>query len=71
MEHLYHFYGKQTIIEYAIEKGYPLVEFGDLGEKDKMKAIGLFEHKGVANHPGDLGMRKIADRLFDKIKCFL
>lgn len=52
------------IREYAAENGCALVELGDLGEDESMKAIGLFEHEGVANHPGDKGMQAIADRIF-------
>ena len=61
----WHHPADKTIVEYAYENDFPIVELGDLGEKDEMKAIGLFEHSGVANHPGDLGMEKIAERLFD------
>lgn len=60
-----------SIREAAIKAGYPLVELGDLGELAEMKAIGLFEHAGVANHPGDRGMRAIADRIFDTIKNYI
>ena len=52
------------IIELAKEKNLPCVVLGDLGEKDEMKAIGLFEHVGVSIHPGDLGMKNIAERIF-------
>lgn len=45
------------------ENGWTPVSLGDLGAQDCMKAVGLFEHAGVAGHPGDLGMRTIADRL--------
>ena len=59
--------GDDAIRQVAKKQGYPLVELGDLGEMDEMKAIGLFEHEGVANHPGDLGMEKIAERIFEKL----
>ena len=59
--------GDDAIRQVAKKQGYPLVELGDLGEMDEMKAIGLFEHEGVTNHPGDLGMEKIAERIFEKL----
>ena len=51
----------------AKEKGYIFVSISDLGYKDENKAIGLFEHAGVAGHPGDLGMQRIAERLIAKL----
>ena len=55
----------------AAERGYPLVELGDLGELDEMKAVGLFEHTGVAQHPGDKGMEAIAERIFEVLRQYL
>lgn len=40
-----------------------VIALGDLGDRDEMKAVGLFEHTGVAAHPGDAGMRAIAERI--------
>ena len=45
----------------AAEVGAVYVDAGPLGFKEKNKAIGLFSHGGVANHPGDLGMKCLAD----------
>ena len=59
------------IIELAEELNMPLVKLGDLGEKDEMKSIGSFKHTGVSNHPGDLGMKNIANRIFDVLKNYL
>ena len=54
----------------AKEVGAVYVDVGELGKKDENKAIGLFWHKGVANHPCDLGMKRLADLIlagFDSI----
>lgn len=63
--------GDEAIRELAREMGVPLVELGDLGERDDMKAIGLFTHRGVANHPGDKGMQTMSDRIFQVLKNYL
>ena len=51
----------------AKEKGYPLVCLNDLGKAEENMAIGQFWHSGVAIHPNDVGMRKIAERIVEKI----
>ncbi len=48
--------------------GVMYVDAGFLGSKNENKAIGLFSHKGVAAHPGDLGMRRIADLILNAFK---
>ena len=63
--------GDDAIRELGREMNVPVVELGDLGEMDEMKAIGLFDHKGVANHPGDKGMQAMADRIFAVLKNYL
>ena len=64
----WHHPGDAEIISYSEENNYPLVTLGDLGEDDKMMAKGLFKHSGVAMHPGDLGMKEIAERIFTVLK---
>ena len=51
--------------EAAAEVGAAYVDAGHLGVKSENKAIGLFSHSGVANHPGDLGMRRLADLILE------
>ena len=63
--------GDADIIDFCKENGYPCVELGDLGQDERMKAIGLFEHSGVANHPGDKGMEAIANRIFEVVKRYV
>ncbi len=51
--------------EAATEVGAAYVDAGHLGAKAENKAIGLFSHGGVANHPGDLGMKSLADLILE------
>lgn len=53
--------------EVAAEEGYTFVKISDLELDEENMAIGLFEHEGVAHHPGDLGMSRIAQRIIDSI----
>lgn len=55
--------GDSDLKHIAEEDGYPLADLGILGDSDEMKAVGLFEHEGVANHPGDRGMAAIAESI--------
>lgn len=59
--------GDSVIADIGKERGYKTVYLGNLGEDDNMKAIGRFEHNGVANHPGDKGMKKIASMILEAI----
>lgn len=67
----WHHPGDEVIAEFAKEKNYPIAFLGDLGDNDEMMAKGLFEHSGVAMHPGDLGMKTIADRIYEKLENYL
>ena len=51
----------ECTVKAAKDVGAIYVDAGPLGDRDENMAIGLFEHTGVARHPGDLGMRRIAD----------
>lgn len=64
---------KNDITDALIEKtandmNAPCVYLGDLGDKPEMCAYGKFEHDGVQAHPGDLGMKHIAERIFAEIE---
>jgi len=61
----------QSIREYAARTECPVVELGDLGSDDSMKALGLYEHGGVAGHPGDKGMEIISERIWKGLKNFI
>lgn len=55
---------------FAEEKGYLFATIHDLGNDDGMKAVGKFEHSGVAAHPGDKGMAEIAERIYKAIRRY-
>lgn len=55
-----------AIREVAQERDAVLVEI--TCREDDMMALGLFDHRGVAIHPGDAGMEMIADRIFAALK---
>lgn len=51
----------------AARTGAALVDINDLGRADEMMALSEYAHRGVAMHPGDLGMQAIAARLLAAI----
>lgn len=59
--------GDEAIKRVAQKLNAPCIYLGDLGEMDEMKAVGLFEHSGVAAHPGDKGMSEIAKLILENM----
>lgn len=53
--------------EVCEEKGHTFCHLTDLENDERTMAKDLFEHQGVAGHPGDYGMQCIADRILEKI----
>lgn len=63
--------GDPIMQELSREQNAPWVYLGDLGQDPAMRADGLFDHKGVAHHPGDLGMAVIAERIQAALETLL
>ena len=53
----------QKLEQIAKENGYLFCQLHDLSADQRTMAIGLFEHRGVSLHPGDIGMECIAQRI--------
>ena len=47
------------------------VDIRGIGADESLMAIGKYEHKGVAMHPGDKGMEYIANAVYDSVKAAL
>ena len=54
---------ESAIREAVKEKGHTFVPLSDLGANKENMAIGQFWHEGVALHPNDMGMQRIAERI--------
>jgi hypothetical protein len=54
--------------EVAFNNNYYFVQINDLHNNSENSAYGQFEHSGVAAHPSDAGMERIAERIFECIK---
>lgn len=61
----------EAIREYCKLRGADFVRISDLSANEENLAIGKFEHDGIAHHPGDLGMQKIAERFFEAVKKYI
>jgi hypothetical protein len=58
------------IEKYAKREKYPFVSISDLSNDSTNMAIGMYEHKGVAAHPSDKGMRMIERRIWNSVKGY-
>lgn len=56
--------------QYAEQHGYIFVRNDDLLADSTNTASGLFTNAGVAAHPSDKGMRRIKERIWEKIKVY-
>lgn len=45
-----------------------LAYVSDILQDEKNRTIGLFEHQGIQGHPGDRGMKLIAERFLEELE---
>ncbi|MCQ2742110.1 MAG: SGNH/GDSL hydrolase family protein [Bacilli bacterium] len=56
-----------AIVRASKRVGVQYIDINDLGEVDENKALGQYEHAGICGHPGNLGMKRIAERIIEKL----
>lgn len=61
----------KIVRQVAIDGNHDFVSITSLFNDSTNTAKGLFEHKGVALHPSDQGMRKIAELIWQILKKYL
>ena len=61
----------EAIKDYLKGCGGEFVDISDISADERNLAIGLFEHKGVAMHPGDRGMAMIAERFLSVLDKYI
>ena len=52
----------------AEEEGWIFADLSTLANDNENKALNQFTDKGVANHPSDMGMQRIKDKIWEQIK---
>lgn len=60
-----------AIREYLDGVGGDFVYISDLPSDKSNLAIGEYEHEGIQYHPGDLGMKRIAERILEKLYLYI
>lgn len=60
-----------AIKEYCDEENAHIVWVSDILQNVENRATGMFEHKGVQVHPGDKGMKLIAERILETLENFI
>ena len=57
-----------AIAEIAKAHGSCYIDLSSVLVPPENRALGLFEHQGVANHPGDKGMACIAEQIWPSLE---
>jgi len=60
----------RLIKEYALNNNFHFVSITGLLNDSTNTASGKFEHKGVAAHPSDKGMREIEEKIWDSVNKY-